>query len=173
MIEFVRDREIYGRVVEAARGAERWLWIATADLKDMQVVEVGRARPFLGVLAGLVGRGVEVRLLHAKEPGENWRRDFDRYPSLRGGMERMLCPRVHFKCVVADGRAAYFGSANLTGAGMGAKSGRNRNFENGVWTDEPGLVGAVAEQFDAVWRGEFCGECGRKAWCGDGPVGEE
>ena len=45
MMEFVRDREIYGRVVEAARGAERWLWIATADLKDMQVVERGRASP--------------------------------------------------------------------------------------------------------------------------------
>jgi len=138
MIEFVRDREIYGRVVEAARGAGKWLWIATADLKDMQVVEGGVARPFLGVLAELVERGVEVRLIHAKEPGENWRRDFDRDPALWGGMERLLCPRVHFKCVVADGRVAYFGSANLTGAGMGAKSARNRNFENGVWTDDPG-----------------------------------
>ena len=72
--------------------------------------------------------------------------------------------------MVADGREAYFGSANLTGAGMGAKSARNRNFENGVWTDDPAMVGAVSEQFDAVWRGEFCGRCGRKAYCGDGPV---
>ena len=31
-------------------------------------------------------------------------------------MERMLCPRVHFKCVIVDGVKAYFGSANLTGA---------------------------------------------------------
>lgn len=169
MLEFVKDAEIHAKVLEAAGRAERWLWIATADVKDMQVVSGGRARPFLGVLAGLARRGVEVRLLHAKEPGENWRRDFDRYPALREGMERMMCPRVHFKCVVADGREAYFGSANLTGAGMGAKSARNRNFENGIWTDEPGLVGAVAEQFDEVWRGAFCEECGRKAWCGDGP----
>lgn len=45
-------------------------------------------------------------------------------------MERMLCPRVHFKCIIVDGVKAYFGSANLTGAGMGAKSEKKRNFEN-------------------------------------------
>ena len=51
-------------------------------------------------------------------------------------MERMLCPRVHFKCIIVDGVKAYFGSANLTGAGMGAKSEKKRNFENGVLTDK-------------------------------------
>jgi len=34
--------------------------------------------------------------------------------------------RAHFKCVI-DGKAAHFGSANLAGAGTGAKSGRKRN----------------------------------------------
>ena len=63
-------------------------------------------------------------------------------------MERMLCPHVHFKYIIVDGRKAYFGSDNLTGAGMGAKSVKKRNFENGVLTDDPALV----EQFDAVWR---------------------
>ena len=60
----------------------------------------------------------------AKDPGPNWRDDFDRYPTLWTAMERMLCPRVHFKCIIVDGVKAYFGSANLTGAGMGAKSVR-------------------------------------------------
>ncbi|MBR6020905.1 MAG: phospholipase [Kiritimatiellae bacterium] len=172
MIEFVRDREIYEKVVRGAVGgaAER-VWIGTADLKDLHVERADRTmEPFTGLLSRLVRRGVEVRLVHAKEPGENWRKDFDRYPALREGLERMLCPRVHFKCVLVDGRWAYIGSANLTGAGMGAKSVRNRNFESGVWTDEASLVGAQEEQFDAVWRGEFCGACGRKAFCGDCPV---
>ena len=75
--------------------------------------------------------------------------------------------RVHFKCVIVDGVKAYFGSANLTGAGMGAKSSLRRNFENGVWTDDPALVRAQEEQFDAVWRGEHCRRCGRKELCGD------
>ena len=55
--------------------------------------------PFLEVLDGMVKRGVEVRLIHAKDPGPNWRNDFDRYPTLWTAMERMLCPRVHFKCI--------------------------------------------------------------------------
>ena len=76
----------------------------------------------------MVKRGVEVRLIHAKDPVPNWRDDFDRYPTLWTAMERMLCPRVHFKCIIVDGRKAYFGSANLTGAGMGAKSEKKRNF---------------------------------------------
>ena len=82
-------------------------------------------------------------------------------------MERVLCPRVHFKCIIVDGVKAYFGSANLTGAGMGAKSVRKRNFENGVLTDDPALVNPLVEQFDSVWRGAFCRECGRREHCAD------
>ena len=37
------------------------------------------------------------------------------------GMERALCPRVHFKIIVFDFKTAYVGSANLTGAGLGMK----------------------------------------------------
>ena len=66
-----------------------------------------------------------------------------------------------------DGVKAYFGSANLTGAGMGAKSEKKRNFENGVLTDDPVLVEPLVEQFDSVWRGAFCRECGRRDFCGD------
>ena len=64
----------------------------------------------------------------------------------------MLCPRVHFKCIIVDGVKAYFGSANLTGAGMGAKSEKTRNFENGVLTDDLVLIEPLIEQFDSVWR---------------------
>ena len=62
---------------------------------------------------------------------------------------------------------AWFGSANLTGAGMGAKSDKKRNFENGVLSDDPALVEPLVEQFDSVWRGAFCRDCGRRDFCGD------
>ncbi|MBR4653798.1 MAG: phospholipase D family protein [Kiritimatiellae bacterium] len=172
MTTFLSNREIYEQVIcgIVPQTRER-LWIATADIKDMYVDTGGRDMvPFLEVLDGMLKRGVELRLIHAKEPGPNWREDFDRHPGLWEGMERMLCPRVHFKCIIVDGRMAYFGSANLTGAGMGAKSARKRNFENGVLTDDPILVGSVVEQFDSVWRGDFCADCGRRDFCGD-PVG--
>ena len=169
MTTFLSNRAIYETVIrDTVPQTRERLWIATADIKDMYVETGGRDMgPFLAVLDALLKRGVEIRLSHAKEPGPNWREDFDRYPGLWGGMERMLCPRVHFKCVIVDGVKAYFGSANLTGAGMGAKSGRRRNFENGVWTDDPALVRAQEEQFDAVWRGEHCRDCGRRDVCGD------
>ena len=154
MTQFISNREIYVRVVcGIVPQAEERLWIATADVKDMYVDTGGRDMvPFLEVLDGMLKRGVELRLIHAKEPGQNWRDDFDRYPDLWRGMERMLCPRVHFKCIIVDGCKAYFGSDNLTGAGMGAKSVKKRNFENGVLTDDPALVEPLVEQFDAVWR---------------------
>ena len=169
MIRFVSDSEIYEQVVrDAVPKARQRLWIATADIKDMYVDGGGRDMvPFLQVLSELIGRGVEIRLIHAKEPGPNFREDFDRYPRLFTQMERVLCPRVHFKCIIVDGRLAWFGSANLTGAGMGAKSGRKRNFENGVLTDAPELITPLEEQFDAVWRGDFCSDCGRKDFCSD------
>jgi len=166
MLKFVMDRQIYEEVVcGMIPGAKRLLWLATADLKDLHVDKRGRMVPFLEILSDLVRRNVEIRLLHAKEPGAPFRRDFDRYPNLLKGLERMLCPRVHIKCAVVDGERAYAGSANLTGAGVGAKSARRRNFESGIITTDPAIVGPIMEQFDAIWRGAHCRECDRKEFC--------
>ena len=82
-------------------------------------------------------------------------------------MERILCPRVHLKTVIIDGKFAYSGSANLTGAGMGAKSEHKRNFEAGFITDDRKLVGKMMQQFDNIWRGDHCSRCGRKKYCSD------
>jgi len=166
MLKFVTDREIYEEVIcEAVPKVKRLLWLATADLKDLHVHKQGKMVPFLEILSDLVRRNVEVRLLHAKEPGPIFRRDFDRYPSLSKGLERMLCPRVHLKCVVVDGAYAYVGSANLTGAGIGAKSTHRRNFESGIVTDDQTIIGRVMDQFDGIWRGSHCRECDRKEYC--------
>ena len=164
--EFLTDRAIYERVIrEQIPRATSFLWIATADLKDLHVHEGRRMVPFLAVLSRLVETGVSVRLLHAKEPGPAFRRDYDAYPNLLRGMEMLLCPRVHFKSVVMDGEVAYAGSANLTGAGMGAKGEHRRNFEHGFLTRDPGLVESIMAQFDAVWMGTHCRPCGRKKYC--------
>lgn len=146
MLEFITDKEIYDRVIcERIPKARKFLWLATADLKDLHVDKQGRMVPFLEVLSDLVKKRVEIRLLHAKEPGKAFREDFDRYPNLIGGIERILCPRVHFKSVVIDGDFAYTGSANLTGAGMGAKSAGRRNFESGIITDDKKIIGKIME----------------------------
>ncbi len=122
---------------------------------------------FLKILNDILRRNIPVRLLHAREPGPNFRRSFDKYPRLWDMMERQLCPRVHFKIIIVDGRFAYSGSANLTGAGMGIKSLNRRNFESGIVTSEPKLVDELMNQFDDVWMGKFCRSCGRRNYCGD------
>jgi phosphatidylserine/phosphatidylglycerophosphate/cardiolipin synthase-like enzyme len=168
MLEFITDRDIYEKVIcGRIDKARKFLWIATSDLKDLHVDKGGRMVPFLEILSDLVKKRVEIRLLHAKEPGPAFRNDFDKYPNLIKGMERILCPRVHLKAVVVDGSFAYTGSANLTGAGMGAKSEHKRNFESGVITDDKEIIGKIMEQFDGIWRGTHCPPCKRKKFCAD------
>ncbi|MHC4498924.1 MAG: phospholipase D-like domain-containing protein [Planctomycetota bacterium] len=168
MIEFITDRDIYEKVIcGRVRKARNFIWLATSDLKDLYVDKNGKMVPFLEILSDLVKRKVEIRLLHAKEPGPAFRKDFDKYPNLIKGMERILCPRVHLKAVIIDGASAYAGSANLTGAGMGAKSKHKRNFEAGIITDDETIVGKIMEQFDNVWRGTHCSKCRRKEFCAD------
>ena len=163
----ITDTAHYTTVLDLAMKAKHSLWIGTADIKDLYVLQGKTEKPFLGVLAKLLGKGVEVRLIHAKEPGPNFRADFDRYPQLAKMLERVMCPRVHFKIIVIDQTTCYVGSANLTGAGMGMKSPRRRNFEAGILTDDPSIVSAAIEEFDKVWRGSECGKCQRRSMCPD------
>lgn len=121
--------------------------------------------PFLEVLSNLVEKGVEIRLIHAKEPGKAFREDFDKYKNLIDGIERVLCPRVHFKIIVFDLKLVYVGSANLTGAGLGMKSVNKRNFESGILSSDKEIVKSAINQFDNLWMGKFCKDCQRKDFC--------
>ena len=168
MTTFISNSDHYSQVVERMQNVKKLLWIGTSDIKDLYVQgEGGGVIPLLGVLAELVRRGVEVRLIHAKEPGPAFREDFDKYPELIDGMERVLCPRVHFKIVIFDLNTAYIGSANLTGAGLGMKGEHTRNFEAGILTTDPELVEKAIQQFDDVWMGSHCKECKRRDFCPD------
>ena len=167
MTDFISDSAHYSQILELAMKAKETLWLGTADIKDLYISNGKAEKPFLGVLSELIDKGVNVLLIHAKEPGQAFREDFDKNKHLTIGLERVLCPRVHFKIIVIDCKTAYIGSANLTGAGMGMKSPNRRNFEAGILTDDPELVEAAMEEFDKVWRGEMCKKCQRKQYCGD------
>ncbi len=155
-------------LLEEVPQARRFVWIATADIKDLHVEKTkGRFVPFLEVLADLVDCGVEIRLIHAKEPGPRFRKDFDRYPVLihSDRFERVLCPRMHAKMIIIDGKRAYLGSANLTGAGIGSKAANRRNFEAGVFTSDPEMLGELIEFFDSFWIGDSCPHCAHRDRC--------
>lgn len=162
------NEQIHRRVIlEMIPAATRFVWITTADIKDMHVSSGKRFRPFLAVLAELVEQGVAVRLIHAKEPGPRFRRDFDRFPGLLESdlFERVLCPRMHTKAIVVDGKRAFVGSANLTGAGLGAKGPHRRNFEAGFLTDEVATVRVLMDEIDRLYLGEYCRACQRRDVC--------
>ena len=164
---YIANTDHYNLVLARVASVRKSLWIGTADIKDLYVKVGAGTKPFLAVLAQLVRKGVEVRLIHAKEPGPAFREDFDQYPSLIDGMERALCPRVHFKLLVFDCQEVYIGSANLTGAGIGMKGANTRNFEAGILTDDPALVSQAIQQFDSVWMGLHCKTCKRRQYCAD------
>lgn len=167
MTIFISNSAHYKEVLSRVSSVKHMLWIGTADIKDLYV-EIGKEKkPFLALIAMLIRRGVEVRLIHAKEPGQNFREDFDKYPVLYDRLERVLCPRVHFKMFVFDGKEVYIGSANLTGAGIGMKTDNKRNFEAGILTDDTEIVEQAMNQFDEVWMGKFCKTCKRRDFCID------
>ena len=167
MIQYIKNEKHYELLLEEVSKVKHTLWIGTAVLKDLYIKKLDLTMPFLELLEQKVKKGVSIRLLHAKEPGENFRNDFDQYTSLWSGMERALCPRIHFKLIIFDMETVYIGSANLTGAAFGMKSERNRNFEAGIFTDEMNLVEEAINQFDEIWIGKFCENCGRKDVCKD------
>lgn len=168
MIKFVKNEEIYQQVlIEKVCSATKFLWLATADLKDLYIRQGQNFIPFLQILSELVENKISVRLIHTKEPGAVFREEFDRYPSLFLNLERLLCPRVHFKTIIIDGLFAYTGSANLTGAGLGARSNDKRNFEAGIITDDKMLIDQMILQYDEVWMGKYCRTCKRREMCPD------
>lgn len=167
MLKYISNSAHYKEVISLVQHVKQTLWIGTADVKDLYVEMGTEKKPFLALIAQLIKKGVDVRLIHAKEPGPAFREDFDNYPILYDGMERVLCPRVHFKMIVFDCQTVYIGSANLTGAGIGMKADSTRNFEAGILTDDPELVDAAMNQFDQVWIGKLCKNCKRREFCGD------
>ena len=193
-MELVGGRAHYTAVVDRVLAAKRSVWIATANLKELMVEDVGarpglrrslrrgrgRYRSVLSVFEEQVVRGLEIRLLHAGEPSRPFRAELARRKGLRttapgggvpgaGTFEMRQCPRLHFKAVVIDGAEVYLGSANWTGAGLGAKHEGRRNFELGFLSRDDLLLDEVQSLYDQVWRGALCAGCRLREAC-PGPL---
>ncbi len=167
--ELLQGRALYREVVLGKLAhARESVWIATANVKAMFVEQGGQFAPVLELFDTLAARGVALRLLHAELPSRPFRAAFDsRERLVRGGLELKVCPRVHFKTVVVDQAWAYVGSANLTGAGLGAKGEHMRNFELGFVTEDFDVIDRVTALYEAVWSGAECRSCKLREVCPD------
>lgn len=174
-VTLIRDRAHYDDVVMGIIAKARVsVWISSANVKGLRVEAPrgtrARARKayvsVLELFADLAARGVELRLLHAGVPSRAFRADLAKQKRLTsGGLAMRRCPRVHLKMIAVDGAALYLGSANFTGAGIGAKSDRRRNFEAGVLTDDDVLLDEMQGVFDGIWSGRECGRCALRSVC--------
>jgi phosphatidylserine/phosphatidylglycerophosphate/cardiolipin synthase-like enzyme len=174
-VSLLVDRDHYERVTLALAGARTSVWIATANVKQLMIEAPigtrararGRYVPILDTLQSLCDRGVHVRLLHATPPSRPFREELaaraGRLPAPRFQMR--ACPRVHLKMIAIDGALLYLGSANFTGAGLGAKGDGRRNFEMGVLTDDEWMLDAAQARFETIWRGAECGTCKLRGVC--------
>ena len=59
MIKYISNAEHYTNVLANCKNVKHSLWIGTADIKDEKM-------PFLKLMAHLIRKGVEIRLIHAK-----------------------------------------------------------------------------------------------------------
>jgi phosphatidylserine/phosphatidylglycerophosphate/cardiolipin synthase-like enzyme len=175
-VELIVDRRHYDEVVRRALSQTRVsLWIATANLKDVHVEapigSVARARGrFISItehFESLSRAGVEIRILHGALPSRPFRDALQKRRSSNSEKRPELrhCPRVHLKMIAIDGAYLYLGSANFTGAGLGARGDGRRNFEMGLVTDDDVLLDSAQQRFDRIWTGRECGSCRLRSLC--------
>jgi phosphatidylserine/phosphatidylglycerophosphate/cardiolipin synthase-like enzyme len=179
-MELVAGRGHYERVLSAVFDAKVSVWIATANVKELMVEPRAGLRgkkraDYVSVLARLeelADKGVELRLLHAEIPSRPFRAEIQHHPRLlAGGLALRRCPRVHLKAVIVDGAVLYLGSANWTGAGLGAKGSGRRNFELGFVTDDAPLLDQIQALYERIWTGGECAGCRLREAC-PGPLDE-
>jgi phosphatidylserine/phosphatidylglycerophosphate/cardiolipin synthase-like enzyme len=165
LAELILDAQHFHRIVrDGICRAQVSLDIMTADFKAMLVPDgSGNAISIIEIFRRLARRGVEIRLLHAGTPSAAALRELKQ--ALPDGLVIRRCPRLHAKAIILDCQKMYLGSANLTGAGLGAKSDGRRNFEMGLWTESPVLIDGVLEQFNHLWEGIACNTCQRRDIC--------
>lgn len=177
-LRLLRNADHYSEVIERGiRQAKVSVWIATANLKDVHVeAPVGtRARArgrFVSLFEELgeaARQGIEVRILHGGPPSRvlaaRMRAPKKRCSGADEILELRRCVRVHLKMIAVDGSFLYLGSANFTGAGLGAKSEGRRNFETGVVTNDDLLLDEMQAEFDAIWSGSRCAGCRLRSEC--------
>lgn len=165
-VQLVQGADHFRRVVvDGILSAKLSIDIMTADFKAMLIPEPrrSRAQSIVHHMRKLADRGVEIRLLHAGVPSSAALLELRK--ALPTGLTIRRCPRLHAKAVIIDVARMYLGSANLTGAGLGAKADHRRNFEMGIWTAAPDLIDGVLSEFNALWEGRHCRTCDRRNVC--------
>ena len=140
---YVADEEHYTLVFKRMSEVKQSLKIATADLKNFNIFiddkdTKGPIRPWQ-FFTTLVERGVHVEIV-CMDPIDFYNYTKKNCPQLLDNplFELRLNKHNHMKIFIFDDEYAYIGSANITGAAIGKRSVRKRNYEAGmlIWRDD-------------------------------------
>ncbi|MGQ4913281.1 MAG: phospholipase D-like domain-containing protein [Candidatus Asgardarchaeia archaeon] len=157
IVELVKNEE-HERLFKEMRKTKRELLLASAIIKDFYILDpLGNPFRLSRILSNLAKNRVDVKILTTPKMRE--RLFFENLMRIGESVQIRFCPRIHIKIVIRDNDFAYFGSANLTGAGLGMKSAKKRNFEIGAFTQDPNLIQEMRQTFYNIWQGDMCKVC--------------
>ncbi|HUT79780.1 MAG TPA: phospholipase D family protein [Candidatus Bathyarchaeia archaeon] len=148
--------------------ARKYVWISSAKVGDFIVVNdhTKEGEQLSNKIYQMAKRGVKFKFLLAPhEKTKAYKNTQTFYQKLEGveNIEFEFCYDMHMKVILVDGTWMYFGSANLTGAGIGSRSRKGKNnFEVGTITIDQKAIDAIEYQLQQIWNGNECQGCYQK-----------
>jgi phosphatidylserine/phosphatidylglycerophosphate/cardiolipin synthase-like enzyme len=149
--------EAFSSILDKLRRAQQSVLIGTYNLQDIRFDVNGYRRSLSEVIKRLLKRQVKVLICLAPfmQHSRFMQNLRTKYAENQDLFVR-FCRRMHFKTIVVDLEYAYLGSGNLSGAGVGMKSIRKRNFELGLISENPDLIADITFTFMEIFNGKYC-----------------
>lgn len=148
--------------------AQKYVWITGAKVSDFMVVNPNtkEGEHITKKIYQLAQRGIKFKFILAPhEQKKTYKNAKTFYQKLQGieNIEFEFCYDMHMKVILVDGTWMYFGSANLTGAGIGSRTRKGKNnFEIGTITIDQKAIAAIEYQLEQIWNGTECLGCYQK-----------
>lgn len=152
-IKYIADSDHYDDVFTRMCQVRKSLKIASANLKNFTVyLEDNAPIQFCDFLLILLRRGVRIQIV-CMQPFSFYKWVQENLPEFleEKGLEIRQNDHVHMKVFIFDDDSAYIGSANLTGAAIGKRSSRQRNYEAGVLVQNNEVFDSALGHFNKVW----------------------
>ncbi len=142
--------------------AKQHIWFTSAKTTDFMIPNprTKEALQFSQRLFQLAKRGIKIKFILS--PKEAEKKFYQKLKDVEN-IEFKFCYNLHMKIVLVDNTWLYFGSANLTGAGLGSRTRKGKNnFEVGTITINQRAIEAIEYQLQQIWNGNECKGCYQK-----------
>lgn len=150
---YVADEQHYKQVFKRMIEVKHSLKIATANLKNFNVLIEDENVRLCDFFMSLVESGVHVQVVCMK-PFGFYLYTKENCPQLLDNplFELRLNEHNHMKIFIYDDECAYIGSANITSAAIGKRASGSRNHEAGMLVWGLDIMKAPLSHFEKVWN---------------------